>query len=60
MYLFVCSLNTGDSVMIWLVADRAIVILVEQPATGELLMSVIAFKVYLPLISNKEVSGIWV
>lgn len=46
--------------MIWLVADRAIVILVEQPATGELLMSVIAFKVYLPLISNKEVSGIWV
>ncbi len=44
MYLFVCSLNTGDSVMIWLVADRVIVTLVEQPVSGELLMSVIAYK----------------
>lgn len=44
MNWFVYSLNTGDSVMIWLVADPAIVTLVEQPTTSESLMLAIAFK----------------
>lgn len=44
MYLIVYSLNTGDSVMIWLVADPVTVTLVEQPAAGESLTIVIAFK----------------
>jgi len=38
------SLNTGESAMIWQVADPVTVTLVVQPAAGESLMSVIAFK----------------